>query len=1132
MKKITLLIIAMISFYGFSQCGTIHKSLNDRIQESDLVVEGELISSTPFRSDQLDIILTRHDIKVTKLFKSADGSAPQTVSLVSKGGVLGLEFNHVSGELNLNSNSKGVFTLKNYASNMYEAVGNAHGFISYSVLDGKAYDFHNKYETISEVYTDITQITGRSYLEIAPTSFNVMPGDVPEMVSITNMTPLSLDAGVEDVLTINGSGFGNTQGSQLIFFQNADNGGGFSLNPDDTQILLWSDTQIQVEIPSGAGNGGVALADVVNGSLVATAFSAQDLAIGFNHVNFIFPPQPGFTTTNSVSQVRLFSDNGSGGYDYNYTTDAANGFTNEPDAVATMDELFEKWRCTTGVNLNRGTDLSPSDPANTANPETAGADTINVLKFDGNDFPANSGTLAFVLTRGSGCIIGTDVFATAAEMDVVINDAINWHFRDGGASSATLGPGEFDFESVMLHELGHAQQLGHVIDPTKVMHFAIGDNTMSRDIDIADVIGGSYVNSISTIPNPCGNPSMVLAGCNFIYENTAWTPIDPSGTFNPISTIEVRNGTSSVNETLGTNDITVNSGATWDSNISTPIILLGDLTNNGSASFDFLVTQGTGTQNFTGNTSTFDLLQIDGSGTVNMNGPVDITGVLFPNTGTLNANGNITLKSDAVATAYVDEVNGTINGDVIVEHYVPSRRAFRFVSSPVTTTTTIFDNWQEGGAFVIGLGTHITGSAAGANGFDASGSGNPSMFIYDNTGTTGWNSVSSTNASGDVLNSGVPYRLFVRGDRDPALLTAVLSNNTTLRTTGTLNGAGVNGPALSNDQDGFSFVGNPYQAPIDMEEVLTTNSTNLKPSYYVWDPRLNDRGAYVTVNTVSGAVSTNSTDPTAANKFAQPMQAFFVQTDQNGAASISFNQSNKNVSEGNIDVNRSSVSGSISAQLLDQTHNVLDGFLIQFDAAFDNGVTSMDASKLTNLDENIAVENTGRLFSIEERDLPNAGDVIILNTTRYKKTQYEFEFTLSGTISPYVYLKDNFTGVLRLLENDMTTVVDFSVDPTNALTIDPNRFEIIFQNQVLSNTDNSDLINSIYPNPNSGNFNIVLNDVAPAQVLIYNLLGQQVWSQGVESTTITPISTNLSSGTYLVQITQNGARQTQKVVIK
>lgn len=103
---------------------------------------------------------------------------------------------------------------------------------------------------------------------------------------------------------------------------------------------------------------------------------------------------------------------------------------------------------------------------------------------------------------------------------------------------------------------------------------------------------------------------------------------------------------------------------------------------------------------------------------------------------------NLILKSYPTYTGSIGPIPSSTtftDPTLTVERYMTSlnNRAYRLLSSTVSTTTSIFDNWQEGGnapvASGLGItyGTHITGSQTGANGFDATQTGQPSLFTYD-----------------------------------------------------------------------------------------------------------------------------------------------------------------------------------------------------------------------------------------------------------------------------------------------------------------------------------------------------------------------------------------------------------------
>jgi len=63
-----------------------------------------------------------------------------------------------------------------------------------------------------------------------------------------------------------------------------------------------------------------------------------------------------------------------------------------------------------------------------------------------------------------------------------------------------------------VHELGHAQQLAHVILPRAVMHYAIARSQNSRTINPDDVVGGRQVlRTRGFVPQSCGPAAMLPA---------------------------------------------------------------------------------------------------------------------------------------------------------------------------------------------------------------------------------------------------------------------------------------------------------------------------------------------------------------------------------------------------------------------------------------------------------------------------------------------------------------------------------------------------------------------------------------------------------------------------------------------
>ena len=519
--------------------------------------------------------------------------------------------------------------------------------------------------------------------------------------------------------------------------------------------------------------------------------------------------------------------------------------------------------------------------------------------------------------------------------------------------------------------------------------------------------------------------------------------------------------------------------------------------------------------------------------TVNPNAVLTNNGTVEVATG-----GTVTFESDPSGTAYLGAGTGDFTGDFTVERYIPAKRAFRFLSTAVTTSDFILNNWQKD--------THITGSTTdGENGFDGTVTGNPSMFTYDNVAQT-WNAIPNTDATN--LTSGTPYRLMVRGDR-----TIDLNNNappatpTTLVSKGALTAenAGSSTFALNATADGFSFIGNPFQAQVDMKTVLQNNSNNVIPVFYwVWDPTLGIRGAYVTVDFFNPVAN-----PTAGeqNQFLQAGQACFVQTNTESAASVTFTQASKNSSELETKVFRSTSNKSasssraqLSIKLYESSAYIAnmtpaDGVSVYFDDAGNNDVDAFDAPDFTNLDENLATNNNGNLLSIESRATPFIPDEIQLEINTYRNTDYVLEANAQALKGDIPLLLDTYLNeTTEIAQNGMITYA-YTINPSIPASFAGDRFKIIFEKTLsVTNKDLNEIL--LYPNPtNTGNIYLnIPQGINDLEVTIYNALGARVF-QTKDLSTGNKVSVNTSFiknvGVYFVKLSSRGSTTTKKLII-
>lgn len=472
-------------------------SLKQQIANSSLVVEGKVISQNSFWDASHKMIYTAHTIQAFKVFK---GKPKATFVILTQGGFVGMDGILVSHGLELHEGDLGVFTLfdssvilaSNYKNNnsVYNVYSAIQGFYSYDLYNDEVVGHFEKRKGIkTSFYNEILEITKNSYQDISPLNSTINNGLTSKnnLLVPNNITfsPTTIKAGTKSVLTITGSGFGSNTGR--VCFRNADNGGSNFIDANTSQILTWSDSQIRVEVPAGGGTGNIRVIDA-NG---ASAVSSAVLTIISAQTNVV-------TETAGVFQIQHYDDNSSGGY----TLEMENRFFNDsdnPGAKADFQKALENWRCETKINWVISD--SPSQ-------ETTREEPGNIVAFDNvagiEVLPAGNLATTFSSFTGRFCPNGIIWYVTS--VDILFNRDVNWHFGSGAIQG-----NQVDFESIALHELGHAHQLGHVIDPGNLMHFtAFAGTTANRVLDQNSIDAANDVQVRSTTNQICGNNASLM----------------------------------------------------------------------------------------------------------------------------------------------------------------------------------------------------------------------------------------------------------------------------------------------------------------------------------------------------------------------------------------------------------------------------------------------------------------------------------------------------------------------------------------------------------------------------------------------------------------------------------------------
>jgi len=515
--------------------------LEERVRQSDIIVEGEVLSKESFWDIRHENIYTSNIINIYKEFKGQVQA--QQLEVITQGGSVGLQMHVFSAALKLNKGEQGIFFLqkekvlrntpaagKSFTARAY---GSQQGFVKYDVARNRATDVFNSYASVQDVYTAVAGQTGASYRTVATNERlrqaqqnqvqeRRQTQQLPLAPTITSFSPRVTSAGTNTVLTIKGNNFGSRRGDGFVEFRNADDGGQTFVKPLDEAYISWTNTQIQLRIPSSGADEGTAGSGEISVTTNdgSSSLSDDELVIEFAYSNINFEDR-------AFQPILIDKDNAGG-----YTIQFAPSMQNNSAAQEGFRRAMNSWVCTTTINWKIGAPTTV---------EKAAEDDLNIIRFiPGSEIGA--GVLASTVSRYEGCGTDSDTLFWVKEFDMDINSNITWQYGPGGPVNR-----QYDFQTVMLHELGHAHQLGHVILPRgstapRVMNYAVEFEVLVRDLSPADIAGANLVMDRSLAPNICGEQPMEAkldGDCNIapeiytfeaLFENgqviTNWTTND------------------------------------------------------------------------------------------------------------------------------------------------------------------------------------------------------------------------------------------------------------------------------------------------------------------------------------------------------------------------------------------------------------------------------------------------------------------------------------------------------------------------------------------------------------------------------------------------------------------------------
>jgi hypothetical protein len=497
--------ILVHSFSAHAQCLLQHIPLPARIAQSQVVIEGQVIGSYAFVSAHDGHIYTANQVMVSKVLKGKPSLNQGKYTIITQGGTVGDRMERVYPSLQLHAGQSGVFMLGKPLefevsySTRTKGPGHVMGapgssgpssYIAYNPPSLMAVDvfetFANRYKLLDE----LAVMAEGKWVKMG--DLNLPIESSHKKAGITGFSPTTIAAGNGNMLTIEGSGFGTDYGA--VGFANADNGGQTTLQfTDSIFIVSWTDTKIEVYVPRQAGSGNIQVVTSSN----TTYTSPSSLTVSYARLEV----DANGPTTNPGHRryaTNLENDNGTGGYTWKFH----GNFLKERGAVLAIMRAMQTWRCSTGLHFD-------VDTTNATYVDKADRDGVHTIMWQNPNQTISTGALAVTFSQWSGCYNATtkDWHWFLNDVDMVFDDALSsgrtWNYGPANPTS-----NQYDMESVALHELGHAHQLGHIINPNGVMHYSIKNGEHKRNLSSdSDIPAGKDVMNTSTTSTGCSGVS-------------------------------------------------------------------------------------------------------------------------------------------------------------------------------------------------------------------------------------------------------------------------------------------------------------------------------------------------------------------------------------------------------------------------------------------------------------------------------------------------------------------------------------------------------------------------------------------------------------------------------------------------
>lgn len=644
----------------------------------------------------------------------------------------------------------------------------------------------------------------------------------------------------------------------------------------------------------------------------------------------------------------------------------------------------------------------------------------------------------------------------------------------------------------------------------------------------ANNLSADDVNSWSSTKDGTGNaPSSFNEDALFV--------VQAAHTLNLSNTLNITNGYIQ----LENNAIINNTG---NLNLSLNIDNNGTITGAGITTLNGIIKQiisGTGSiSNLTLNNSAGATIAAESKLTILQN--------YQPSNGVLNTNNQLVLLSNETNTASIGTGNSAGNylrGAVTIERYIPAKdsRKWSLITSPITQT--IAKGWQQQ--------IHITGAGTGGtvcpsltphtNGFDATLSNAPNMYSYNAAQQSGQRWLPLTNTLTETLQAGKGFRVNIRGDRNIGcnLLDGTITNAlaVVLKSTGSINVENKNAGNFSINYanataNNYVLIGNPYPASISFSALQTANNSSMANNYAIYIPQ-NNAGIYTywdgATQSFTGGLGYNNS---AGNTIVSG-QAFFVQAIPATDINLQFTEDQKINNQHTGYFKTQSFDERLKISYL-QNNIKVDEAIIRFadDATIQNTtINSLDIPSM-NSGTFISSLKANKNLVINTRNLPSLStDEVWLNIAATNSGNYQLNFSdFENFAGVSIILKDHYTQTEQNIIHNAN--YHFTIDKDIAATKGSARFSVQFKKSLDAVYTSNEI--KMYPNPANKQVTIEFpqNTNTNYQLQIADLAGKIVIQQKINTTTAQINLSKLTTGIYLVTITDNKGNKEVKKLVK